>query len=36
MLLCPLTNFETQKHYQKQTKFNGVLSRINLTKIKEE
>ena len=36
MLLCLLTNFETQKHYQKQTRFNGVLSRNNLPKIKEE
>ena len=36
MLLCPLTNFETQKHYPKQTRFNGVLSRNNLPKIKEK
>ena len=36
MLLCLLTNFETKKYYQKQTRFNGVLSRNNLPKIKEE
>ena len=30
----PLTNFEIQKYYQKETKFNGVDSRNNLPKIK--
>ena len=29
----PLTNFEVQKYYQNQPKFNGVYSRINLPKI---
>ena len=31
----PLTNFETQKYYQKEPKFNGVHSRNNLPKIKD-
>ena len=35
MLPHPLTNFEIQKYYQKQPKFNGVYSRNNLTKIKD-
>ena len=30
----PLTNFEIQKYYQKEPKFNGVDSRNNLPKIK--
>ena len=30
----PLTNFEIQKYYQKEPKFNGVYSRNNLSKIK--
>ena len=30
-----LTNFEIQKYYQKEPKFNGVYSRNNLTKIKD-
>ena len=30
----PLTNFEVQKYYQNEPKFNGVYSRINLPKIK--
>ena len=30
-----LTNFEIQKHYQKEPKFNGVYSRNNLPKIKD-
>ena len=34
MPLHPLTNFEIQKYYQDETKFNGVYSRINLRKIK--
>ena len=32
----PLTNFEIQKYYQNETKFNGVFSRNNLPKIKDE
>ena len=31
----PLTNFEIQKFYQNQTRFNGVYSRDNLSKIKD-
>ena len=31
-----LTNFEIQKHYQNEPKFNGVYSRNNLPKIKDE
>ena len=30
----PLTNFETQKYYQNEPKFNGVYSRNSLSKIK--
>ena len=30
----PLTNFEIQKDYQNELKFNGVYSRNNLPKIK--
>ena len=29
----PLTNFETQKYYQNESKFNGVYWRNNLPKI---
>ena len=32
----PLTNFETQKYYGNEPKFNGVSSRNNLPKIKDE
>ena len=32
----PLTNFEIQKYYQNEPKFNGVYSRDNLFKIKDE
>ena len=32
----PLTNFEIQKHYQNESRFNGVYSRDNLQKIKDE
>ena len=33
----PLTNFETQKYYQNQTRFNSVYSRDNLSdEIKDE
>ena len=31
----PLTNFEIQKYYQNEHKFNGVYSINNLAKIKE-
>ena len=31
----PLTNFEMQKYYQNEPKFNGVYSRNNLPKIKD-
>ena len=31
----PLTNFEIQKYYQKEPKFNGVYSRNNLPKTKD-
>ena len=34
MLPHPLTNFETQKYYQNEPKFNGIYSRNNLSKIK--
>ena len=35
MLPYPLTNFEIQTYYQNETKFNGVYSRTNLSKIKD-
>ena len=31
----PLTNFEIQKYYQNDPRFNGVYSRDNLTEIKD-
>ena len=31
----PLTNFEIQKYYQNEPRFNGVYSRDNLLKIKD-
>ena len=31
----PLTNFEIQKYYYNQPRFNGVYSRENLPKIKD-
>ena len=31
----PLTNFEIQKYYQNESKFNGVYSRNNLPRIKD-
>ena len=34
MPLRPLTNFEIQKYYRNEPKFNGVYSRNNLPKIK--
>ena len=30
----PLTNFEIQKYYQNEARFNGAYSRYNLPKIK--
>ena len=35
MLLNPLNNFEIQKYYQNETKFNGFYSKNNLSKIKD-
>ena len=35
MSLYPLTNFEIQKYYQNQPRFNGVYSRDNLSKVKD-
>ena len=35
MLPHPLTNFEIQKYYQNEPKFNGVYWRNNLPKIKD-
>ena len=35
MLPNSLTNFETQKYYENQPKFNRVCSRNNLSKIKD-
>ena len=35
MLPYPLTNFETQRYYQKDPKLNGVFLRNNLLKIKD-
>ena len=32
----PLTNFEIQKYYQNEPRFNGVYSRDNLRKIKDK
>ena len=32
----PLNNFEIQKYYQNEPKFNGVFSSNNLSKIKDE
>ena len=32
----PLTNFEIQKYYQNEPRLNGVYSRDNLPKIKDE
>ena len=36
MPLHPLTNFEKQKYYQNEARFNGVYCRDNLTEIKDE
>ena len=35
MLLHPLANFEIQRYYQNEPKFNGRYSRNNLLKIKD-
>ena len=35
MLPHPLTNFEIQKYYENEHKFNGVYSRNNLSEIKD-
>ena len=35
MLPHPLTNFEIQKYYKNEPRFNGVYSRDNLPKIKD-
>ena len=35
MLPHPLTNFEMQKYYQDEPKFNGVYSKINSPKVKD-
>ena len=35
MLPHPLTNFEIQKFYQNEPRFNGILFRDNLPKIKD-
>ena len=35
MQTCLLINFEIQKYYQNEHKFNGVWSRNNLPKIKD-
>ena len=32
----PLTNFEIQKYYQNESRFNGVYSRDNIQKVKNE
>ena len=36
MRIHPLTNLEIQKYYKNELKFNGVYSRNNLPKIKDE
>ena len=36
MLFHPLTNFEMQKYYQNEPKFNASYSKNNLPKIKNE
>ena len=35
MLPHPLTNFEIEKYYQNEPRFNGVYSRDNLPEIKD-
>ena len=36
MIRHPLTNFQTRRYYQNEPRFNGVYSRNNLPKIKDE
>ena len=36
MPTLPLTSFETQNYYQNKPRFNGIYSRNNLTKTKDE
>ena len=36
MLHHPLTSFEIQNYYQNETRFNGIYSRNNLGKVKDE
>ena len=36
MLHHPLTSFEIQNYYQNETRFNGIYSRNNLLKVKDE
>ena len=35
MMSYPLTNFEIQKYYQRKSKFSGIFSGNNVTKIKD-
>ena len=35
MLPHPVTNFEIQKHYQNESRFNGLYSRDNIPTIKD-
>ena len=35
MLPCPWTNFQIEKYYQNEPKFDGIYSRNNLTKIRD-
>ena len=35
MLLHPLTNFEIQKYFENEPKFNGAYSKNNSSKIKD-
>ena len=36
MLPHPLTNFEIQKYFQNEPKFNGIYSNKHLTKIRDQ
>ena len=36
MLPDPLTNFKMQKYHQNEPKLNGIYSRNNLSKVKDE
>ena len=35
MLPCPWTNFQIEKYYQNEPKFDGICSRNNLTKTRD-